>query len=634
MHQTGQAGGSLVSSPDSGFHTGPMHGVAARVARVRRPRLMLAAIVCGLYGPLVIGPFYLDDYRAVRLMTEYERGERPALRLYEFLADPQDAAEQRRAGTLPWWVADEMRFRYLRPMSNAVLYAQYKLFGKNPLGYRACSLLLYILCVWSVLGLCRAWLDDEIMARTAALIFTVASFNAVPATFIAAQCDLLALLFTVATMAAVTRFVRGGGPGFFIVAMLAYAAAIGSKEGAVAACVVPLGLLWIERDRKSHPATSDWDLPGSVRSTGPHGGPHVGVRILLTTAALLVMALAYMGYYAAAGYGSNGVLMLNPFSHALDYLMRMPGRLLMLLSSWLIPVNPAITFMFNDRPLLPALYTTVGAAALVLVAWLLLRLDGRCGRIRAFAWWAVPFLPLLACTPPDNRVLMLPAVGLSVLGAALTLGRPPLKGSVAAHFGPVDGMTLAPAAAASEWPRRIAVLIFVLMPMAAASFSAWSLKWIEHKRAETFRAVMAHASQGGTPPAHVFFLNSAWVFDLLWCQDTCDLLFGEEAPRVSYLTETADVRPQVLGPRKLRLHATDQPFLTTFLGRLAQTKGTPAQGAAFDAGEFVATVQQRDPRGVTVVDFEFKKPLNSPEYRFFLLGRLGPPTPWRAETPD
>ncbi|MCK6485490.1 MAG: glycosyltransferase family 39 protein [Phycisphaerae bacterium] len=624
MHQAGQGGDNLDSFRRVSADAGPTNGIAARVARLRRPRLMLAALVCGLYGPLVIGPFYLDDYRAVRLMGDYQRGDRPALRLYEFLADPQDAAEQRRAGTLPWWVADDMRFRYLRPVSDVVLYGQFKVFGRNPIGYRAFSLLLYVLCVWSVLGLCRAWLDDEVMARTAALVFAVASFNAVPATFIAAQCDLLALLFTVATMAAVTRFVRGGGAGCLLMALIAYAAALGAKEGAVAACVVPLGLLWIERDRRRL-GTLTWPAENHVP------------RVLVGTAAMLAMALAYMGYYAASGYGSNGVLMLNPFSHPLDYLLRMPGRLLMLLSSWLIPVNPAITFMFNDRPLLPVLYTTVGTAAMVFVAWLLLRLDGRCGRIRAFAWWAVPFLPLLACTPPDNRVLMLPAVGLSVLGAALTLGRAPLRNATDADFGPIAGTSCAgakPASVASEWPRRIAVLIFVLMPMGAGSFSAWSLKWIERQRAETFRSALASAEGGQTRATHVFFLNSAWVFDLLWCQDTCAALFGDDAPRVHYLTETAGVRPETLGPRTLRLHATDQPFLTTFLGRLAQTREAPPQGSTFDAGEFVATIRKRDARGVTVVDFEFAKPLNSPEYRFFLLDHTGPPMPWGAAPSD
>src|SRR5207248_3280846 len=63
-------------------------------------------------------------------------------------------------------------------------------------------------------------------------------------------------------------------------------------------------------------------------------------RGLIATAPLLIMSLALIGYYGVAHFGSNGAMILDPLGHPGEFLLRMPMRAVMLLASWLLPVNP------------------------------------------------------------------------------------------------------------------------------------------------------------------------------------------------------------------------------------------------------------------------------------------------------
>ncbi|MEE8169345.1 MAG: glycosyltransferase family 39 protein, partial [Phycisphaerae bacterium] len=377
----------------------------ACVASSRRPRWLLAAVVLAAYWPSLGQVFLLDDYRNLQCFAEYQDGTRDHLGLYEFVQSPDEVRRQRKNGDLPWWVSDNLRFAYFRPLSERFLWAQYQIFGQHPLGYRLVSLGLYVLGLWLVLSLYRQWIQDETVARWAAVLFAVASCNAIPVAFVASQCDLLALIACLSTLLCITRFARGGSPGWLVLAMPIYSAGLLSKEASIAAALLPLGLLWIAGRSQSF------------------GRPCVSTRrVFLATALLTVMALGFTYYHASGGYGSNGALMLHPIHDPLSYLTRMPFRVLMLLTSWLIPINPLATYLNNEQWLLPLAYAAAGAAGLACVGTLIWRRFGQLPPIRAFTFWGLIFLPLLACTCPDNRVMMLPMVGLSALAAVWLCG--------------------------------------------------------------------------------------------------------------------------------------------------------------------------------------------------------------------
>ena len=58
-----------------------------------------------------------------------------------------------------------------------------------------------------------------------------------------------------------------------------------------------------------------------------------------------------------------------------------------------------------------------------------LRIKRLAAGVAAMALWAAAFLPLLACTIPDDRVMVLPSIGLAFLGAAW-MTRPRADGSL------------------------------------------------------------------------------------------------------------------------------------------------------------------------------------------------------------
>lgn len=563
----------------------PSGGFAALMTRSRRPWVMLTLTSVGIYAATLWHPFFVDDYRFLRLMRDYAEGRRERLRLYEFVLGGDDTRSQREAGQLPWWAADDLRFTYFRPLSQTVLYAEYRLFGESAMGYRLVSLALYVSAVLLALSLYRAMTGDEQLSRWAALLFAVASSNAVPVVFIAAQCDVLALVLCLAAMRTGWRFIDKGGQGWAVTATLLYAAALLSKEAAVPAAVLPIGMAWLLKR-------------GDARRASRLSG------------LWLALSLSLVAYYAVFKFGSNAQPLLNPLSEPRDYLERMPGRVVALLASWLIHVNPFLTYIWGQSWPLTIGYFVVGGAVLAYAGGQLwLRHRGE-RVLWAAAFWTVVFLPLLACTNPDNRILMLPMVGLSLCGALWLVGRSSADG-------------------AAPVLKKLPTAVLLIVPLPIGSITSSGMNMLEKKTAASYRAAAEAFARPTSRADFVFLLNTPFQFDLLWSQDRAAQLLGDAAPRVCYLSHLPSVRPERLGPNRLRLHAVSIRFFDPFLGRTATTHTALVDGMTFDAGEFTATLRGVRDNLADAVDFEFRRPLDSPEYRFFTLNASDPPTAWK-----
>lgn len=602
------------TAPEAPVRAAGPRGVAAWIWNGRRPRLVLVGIAAVLYAPSLLQSFAVDDYRFLRLLDAYWRGERSTPGLYEFLRGSENAA-MRREGVLPWWVSDDFRFAYFRPFTEAFIAAEYRAFGPHALGFRITGLMLYVLGLFLALALYREWAGDGPLARWAAVLFALAHFNVIPAVFVAAQCDLLALVCCVGVVLCASRFARRGAAAWLMGALVLFALGLLSKEVSVAAAVLPIGGMIAAR------RASDAGVRGAIIR-----------RSLLATVLMVCMSLALIAYHGTHGYGSNAAMLLDPIGAPLDYLRRMPVRALLLLACWIAPINPQWFDLYDWMRPFEIAYLVVGLAAVVAGIRLFYRRFRHDPAVRAFAFWPLPFLPLLACTNPDNRVMMLPAVGLSFLGAAWLTGRTSKTQESATEFGAV---LAADGAAAGVKLARIPLVIFILMPFAFCSATVGSMGEFERRAAYHIKAGMESFDRATSADDFVFMLNSYWQFDVLWSMDRTNFLFGADSPRVSYLAHVSDVRPEVVGPRTLRLRAAtgsffSDAFFSTFTGRLAMTRTQPVPplGTRYDAGEFVAVISEVQNDRVTAVDFEFRQPLDSPHYRFLRLDRLGPPTRW------
>jgi len=135
------------------------------------------------------------------------------------------------------------------PMSMTVFWAEWHIWGDQPVAYHAVGLALHLLnafLVWRVLsklGLRWAWL--------AALVFTIHPLAVESVAWISETKNTLSLLFFLLSLSAYIDYGRTGRRSEHVLSILCYLAAMLSKASVVMLPVVLLLYCWWERDRIS-----------------------------------------------------------------------------------------------------------------------------------------------------------------------------------------------------------------------------------------------------------------------------------------------------------------------------------------------------------------------------------------------
>lgn len=543
---------------------------------------MLAAIIFILYVPSLFGGFVLDDHRCLRLLGEYHRGERQSLDVYRFLFGGQANREAREAGWYAWWLGDDVRYRHLRPAAEWALYGEYLLFGDRAIGFRLVGLGLYMLGVRLVLALFRLIGSDEALARWAALLFAVAACHAVPVVFVSNHCDLIALAFGAGSMLAAGCFVRDGGAAKLLGAVVLFAVGLFSKEAVLPMAILPACFWLVFRGRAG-----------------------AGRRAWSAIIALAACGLAWLTCYILSDSGSNAVLMLDPIHAPLEYLAALPGRAIVLLSTWIIPFNPFLFLLRHEWSRGLYTYGAVGACCLLLLAAMYWRHHRRQQGIVPMALWALPFLPLLACTVPDDRVMMLPSIGLAFLGAAW-MTRPRADGS-----------------------RRLRVVplaLFVVLQLLTVLAAMGLVQFMESEAQEHLKVMLAGLGRPARAGDHLFCLNGARNFQTLFAQDRLLRLSNIGDLRASMLSDIPGPRVRVVDDHTIRLEAEQSPFFSSFAGQMGTSRTTSRRvGDTFSAGEFEGRIAEVRDGQVWAVELRFHQPITSDSYRFYWSDAIGPP---------
>ncbi len=564
---------------------GLLSRIAAWYERFPYPRLVLTIVFLAIYGIWLIMPFFIDDYRALRNMQEFRQGQRTSMDLYQFFKSAEYNRAQRQANWLPWWVSDDVRAQLLRPVAEWSLYLDYLIFGKgSPVGFHATQFLTFVLSAWMVLSLFRTVQPNEARARWGALLFTMAASNAITVVFISARCDLLAVMFTLIAMLCGLRFARYGELMWVPIALAATLLALFSKE-ASAPLLVGFGLLWLVTRKQ---------LDGWEQAKGD-------LRAKIQLALLFGTTLVWFVIRFTARFETNSVYMLDPVRRPMDYLRQAPMRILSYFTAWPLPINPA-AFYWRESGFTPLLiFTAISLGIALLLVWYFRRRPVGDPSVLGFGIWAIMFLPVVSCTLPDSRLLMLPCIGASYVGACWIRGQYDRSRWLGRFF-----------------TRYVPAFLLILLPLPVTFGTLLLFSTLELKAEQDIRAVGTEiAKNTDIKDPHAIIVATPSGVQNSWTQDRAWYLFGDKAPIFILMTDVWDVIYEVTGERTLRMYSVEERFVSTFSQVGMPTGKQMKEGERFTLPEYEVTLVTCVKGRPTVMDVRFKDPLNSPRYFFY-----------------
>lgn len=349
---------------------------------------LLALALC--LPSLGLGFFTHDDAWQQRLVLDRiagRGGADPWYAIFDIIPDdPSRAAAERFEGLRPWWALDELRIRFLRPVSAATHYFDNLVFPDAPWAMHLHNALWYALLCFVVAALYRRVCTDPRIALAAALLYACDDAHISPAAWIANRNALIAGVFTFASVIAHDRARRDDwrqgrwlSPLLFSLGLLSAESAIGGVAFYVAYA------LCLDR--------------GTLR------GRVVG---LLPQVAVLG---AYLVVHRALGFGAHGSgLYIDPLGDPQTYLRRAPGNLLAQLSHQL-SVGGTLAFDLPPRLVWAIVWSVPHVVMPAVGVYAALRF----GRDRVLTFGVVSGLLALVPQlglPPHERALLLPGVGL------------------------------------------------------------------------------------------------------------------------------------------------------------------------------------------------------------------------------
>jgi len=251
--------------------------------RLERHAVGLSCVVAALLAlPTLTSPLLLDDlvHRAM-LLGRLPGVHWSPLELYDFIgASSRTADALRDSGSVPWFAADDLKLRFFRPLSSALLAAEAGLDERWIWLARLQSLLWLLACLTLAAALYRRFLSRP-CAALATLIYAVAPGHAMPVSWIAAR---YALVCTAFGLLSVWLHVRaredGWQPGYWLSPA---ALAVGLLAGETALGAVALVAAWEVFGSRD-------PLPRRVRGAAP----------------IAIVTLAYLAVYVLADYGAAG----------------------------------------------------------------------------------------------------------------------------------------------------------------------------------------------------------------------------------------------------------------------------------------------------------------------------------------
>ncbi|MBN1428023.1 MAG: glycosyltransferase family 39 protein [Anaerolineae bacterium] len=380
-----------------------------RIGRLVRPIIasrywiiIVLVVTLLLYVPFLFSSFFQDDYgfriqfsQDVREKARIPEGvmQTGPLDLYNFSSDATTFNIGRDKGFVPWWASDQIKTRFLRPLSSLTLAFDYTLWPDTPLLLHLHSLLWFGLLIVLAYRLYRSLSGSAVVAGVSILLLAVDDVFTGPAGWISNRHTLIAMVFGVLCVWLYHRGVSdrkwpyvAGAYGVYGVALLA------SEMGLVTFAYLFAYLLVIDRGR--------W--PDRIKRIAP----------------IILITIVWRLVYSWLGYGATGTLLyIDPLLSPVDFITQLFTRLPILLFSAV--GGPVVELLLAFSPQGAA---TLAVICLALLGLLALVTYPVLKTRRPSAFWLIGLLaaviPLVSGIP-QNRNLGFVSLGVMALAGQL-----------------------------------------------------------------------------------------------------------------------------------------------------------------------------------------------------------------------
>jgi len=333
--------------------------------------------------------FFLDDYAFAVWLDGTSPKRVTPFDLYEFaLGDHASNFEMVRRGPWPWWTDLDLKIRFFRPLSSALLFTDHALFGHAPIGYHVHALVWYLAVLVAVGLLLRFALSPSLFALSF-LLYVLSGGHAEPVGWISARHMLVSAAPSVAGLAAHLFYRERGFRAGRWLSILGVLIGLAGGEAALGAL-----LYWLAYEAVGAPGQPGWRAR-AVRTSLPLG-----------------IAAAYFAAYKAAGYGAaHNDAYLEPFTDPWRFCLTAAQRAPLLLGELLGSTSSEWAQVFSPAPFVVAgIVTLVAFGALVRAVWPAVAAEDR----RSLRWLGVGAVLATLVTLggfPGSRLLLLPGIG-------------------------------------------------------------------------------------------------------------------------------------------------------------------------------------------------------------------------------
>ncbi|MBI5762690.1 MAG: hypothetical protein HZA51_04110 [Planctomycetes bacterium] len=532
-----------------------------------------------LYSWTITGPLLSDDMHMILKCERFLRGETASPELFRFARTEQDWNDLRTRGTVPWWMPEQGRQDFFRPLSEWSFLGGVQLFGRNVIGHRLVSLGVFALAVLAVHWMFRQVRFDALRAGAAAFFFGISQTVTAPTVWMCNRSEIQVVLGVALAAGAYWAAWNRPRAWHLPLALIGFLFAILSKEVAIALPAVIVAHELIVRVRRDE------------RFRRPHNA-YIAI-------AMCVIAAGYLAYYrysrpwafdwgstyaGSAVYGTGGIL-----------------SILLYVAVWTIgfPIDALLTATAEQN-----FAVALVAALLVSPTLLYVRRSAKNDPAALFfALWAVLFmLPCLKSIAPSSRYLCAASIGWFYLVAGMIL---PSREEDVIVPRPLRHLYLA-----SNGIVSVACMVGTVLFINQAEVAA-------RARIEKMAAACLPPLTGG----EILFATQAdSIVDNICSGDRLEYITGLRDVSLVYLLPPGiGATTEVEDDHTLLVRATDQSLLGARVHRLAFPRDwTPKVGQTFSTKTFTAEVASvRSGEFVDAMRVRFKEPLTSRRLRFF-----------------